>query len=449
MVKPKPITVVNASEIMNSAIAPITLPAWTRSTVQPIGLPAMSSLTRIRSGASAPDIRLASLEALCWNGPMIRSENDSSYSLASSVGAPVRACTRATERSTPVTAWPPAEVDAAAETRNSATTTSAPPRIRRMVMSHLDLDDARHPEDADGQDRRAADQHQDAQRSGEEHHHVGVVGEHQVEQEGRRKPAEDHRRELALGGQRGDLTAHVLALAHGGRHRVQQLGEVASDLALDVDGHHDPVEVLALEPVGDALEGGLERQPETGLDEHLAELAGDRLGGLADDGVDRLRQRQTGSQGPGHQLQGVGERRLELLLAALATEAEVQPGSEPAQRHEQQPDDQVAAADEQADDRDPDEDRGVEEQPLGRAPVAAARLETVGDLLLERGVALEDVRGGGLGRLQRRALGAGGRYGDRATADHAGGGACGVLRDPLLGGQRPLVRHRHQREDQQ
>ena len=37
-VKPAPITAVRASEIRNSAIAPITLPAWTRSTVQPDGV---------------------------------------------------------------------------------------------------------------------------------------------------------------------------------------------------------------------------------------------------------------------------------------------------------------------------------------------------------------------------------------------------------------------------
>src|SRR6201986_1152804 len=152
-----PTTVVNASEIMNRVIAPITLPAWTRSTVHPTGLPAMVSLPLIRSGASAPESRFATRDARCWNGAMIRSENDSSYSLVSSVGAPVRACTRATERSTPETAWPLADVDAAAETRNSARTTIAPPRISRMVMSHLDLDDAGHPEDADGEDRRATD----------------------------------------------------------------------------------------------------------------------------------------------------------------------------------------------------------------------------------------------------------------------------------------------------
>ena len=51
---------------------------------------------------------------------MTRSANDSSYSLVSSVGALLSACTRATERSTPDTACPEAVVPTAAETRTTA-----------------------------------------------------------------------------------------------------------------------------------------------------------------------------------------------------------------------------------------------------------------------------------------------------------------------------------------
>src|SRR3954451_1724395 len=291
-----PITVVRASEIRKRAIAPITLPACTRSTVQPTGLPATSRRRRMRSAASPPDSRRAIRTARAWNGAMTRSANDSSYSLVSSVGALLRACTRATERSTPDTAWPSAVVPTAADTRTTARITSAPPRIRRMVTSHLDLDDAGHPEDAHGEDDRGADEHQDAQRTREQHDHVVVVRQQQVEQERRRETAEHHRGELALRGESRDLTPDVLALAHGGRDRVQQLGQVSTDLPLDVDGHHDPVEVLALEPVGHALERSLQRQTEAGLDEDLAELAGDRLGALADDGVDGLGQREAGRQ---------------------------------------------------------------------------------------------------------------------------------------------------------
>src|SRR6185369_7872643 len=119
-------------------------------------------------------------------------------------------------------------------------------------------------------------------------------------------------------------------------------------------------EVLALEPVGHALERGLQRQTEAGLDKDLAELAGDRLGALADDGVDGLGQREAGRQRAGHQLQGLGERGLELLLATLALEAEVPPGSERADQHEDDADDEAAASDQQTQDRDADEEGGVE-----------------------------------------------------------------------------------------
>src|SRR6478735_3741337 len=445
-----PITVVSASEIKKSVIAPITLPAWTRSTVHPTGLPATSSRRRIRSAASPPDRRRAMSTARAWTGAMTRSANDSSYSLVSSVGALLRACTRATDRSTPDTACPEAVVPTAAETSTTARMTRAPPRIRRMVTSHLDLDDAGHPEDAHREDDRGADEHQDAQRTREEHDHVVVVGEQQVEQERRRETAQDHRGQLALRGEGGDLAADVLALAHGGGDRVEQLGQVSTDLPLDVDRHHDPVEVLALEPVGDALERRLERQTEAGLDEDLAELAGDRLGALADDGVDGLGQRETRGERARHQLQGLGEGGLELLLAPLAPEPEVPPGTEGADQHEDDADDQAAAADEQTQDRDADEEGGVEQQPLGRAPGTARTLEPLGDPHLEAAVALEDRAGGGLGRLQGGLLRA-----RRRGHGHGTGGGCappgpvGVLLDPLLGRERALVRHRHQQQDQQ
>ena len=139
-------------------------------------------------------------------------------------------------------------------------------------------------------DDRAAE-HQPAQRPAEEHGDVVVPGEQQVDEEERRQAAEHERGELALRRQRGDLAAHVLALADGGGDRLEQLGEVAADPALDVDRHHDPGEVLALEPLGHALESGLEADAQPGLDEHAAELARRS--------ARRLRGRWCRSTGPG------------------------------------------------------------------------------------------------------------------------------------------------------
>src|SRR3954463_4857747 len=182
--------VVRATETKDIAIAPTTLPACTRSTVQPSGLPATSRRLRMRSGASLPDRRRATFEARPCSGAMIRSANDSSYSLVSSLGALVRACTRATERSTPLTVCPPGVVPIAAETRTMARSTRAPPRINNRVISHLDLHQAGHPEDAHGEDRDSETDHGQTQRPGEQHHHIFAVREQQVEHEPGRQPAQ-------------------------------------------------------------------------------------------------------------------------------------------------------------------------------------------------------------------------------------------------------------------
>ena len=109
------------------------------------------------------------------------------------------------------------------------------------------------------------------------------------------------------------MAAQVLALTQGGRHGEQQLGQVAADLALDPDRHHDPPEVAALHPLGDALQGVLDGHAEPALDHDPPELAGDRLGALADDRVDGLREGEAGREAAGHQLQGVGQARPEGL----------------------------------------------------------------------------------------------------------------------------------------
>ena len=67
------------------------------------------------------------------------------------------------------------------------------------------------------------------------------------------------------------------AFPHRPRHCRQQLGEVAADLTLDADRHDRPGEVLAVEPLRNAVEGVFQRDPDPGLDEHALELTRDRL----------------------------------------------------------------------------------------------------------------------------------------------------------------------------
>jgi len=75
---------------------------------------------------------------------------------------------------------------------------------------------------------------------------------------------------------------------------LQELGQVAADLSLDPDGHDDPLEVLAVHPVGDAVERVLDLDPEPLLDHRPAEFTADDRVAFLHDGVDCLRQRETG-----------------------------------------------------------------------------------------------------------------------------------------------------------
>ena len=91
----------NSTPPTKPAIAPTTLPLITRSTVQPGGLPARSSLRRIRSALSAPDSRRPRPENLFWSGISTRSPKDLSRSLVSSEGAVVIASMSSIDRATP------------------------------------------------------------------------------------------------------------------------------------------------------------------------------------------------------------------------------------------------------------------------------------------------------------------------------------------------------------
>ena len=70
--------------------------------------------------------------------------------------------------------------------------------------------------------------------------HVVGLGQGEVGQEPGRQAAQDVAGQPALGRQRPHVPAQVLALAQGRGDGEQQLGQVAADLALDPDGHHDP-----------------------------------------------------------------------------------------------------------------------------------------------------------------------------------------------------------------
>src|SRR3954471_13827674 len=159
--------------------APVTLPERTRSTVQPGGLPARSSLRRIRSAVSAPEIRRPRPTARSCRGARTRSAKGLSSSLLSSFGALVIASRTARERVTPDSVW----VFIAEPTSRIATITRPMPSTKSRTISDLHLDQPAHPEDADGEDGDGPRQHRPPQRLLEHDDHVVVVGEQKVDHE--------------------------------------------------------------------------------------------------------------------------------------------------------------------------------------------------------------------------------------------------------------------------
>src|SRR4051795_10297259 len=132
-----------------------------------------------------------------------------------------------------------------------ATAKSAPPMRRTIELSmnqswgwsDLDVDDLAHPEEAHDHRDDGGDEHPDADGIGEEHADVLRVEDVHDDAEAGRQAAEHDGAHAAFSGERGDVTAEALALDHGVGHGHQELGQVATDLALDADGHDRPGEV--------------------------------------------------------------------------------------------------------------------------------------------------------------------------------------------------------------
>ena len=90
---------------------------------------------------------------------------------------------------------------------------------------------------------------------------------------------------------------------HGVGHGVEQLGQVATDLALDADGHDRPHQVDAGHALGRVLERVLDGPAEARLGEHPLELAAGRLGRLVGDRLEALGEGEPGSHRTREQVQ--------------------------------------------------------------------------------------------------------------------------------------------------
>ncbi len=90
---------------------------------------------------------------------------------------------------------------------------------------------------------------------------VVTVGGPEEHEEQERQGAEHDGGDPALSGQGPDLALEAVAGTHGVTDGLQHLGEVATDLTLDLDRHDRPLEVLRLGPLDDALQESVTVRP--------------------------------------------------------------------------------------------------------------------------------------------------------------------------------------------
>ena len=237
------------------------------------------------------------------------------------------------------------------------------------------------------------DERDDARRRVEQRIHVVRVDERHDDEHHRRHRGDDPARQPALGGQGPDHAPQLHALTDRLGEPVHDLGGVAAGLALQRDDERDALEVLALHPLGDAVQRRLERHAELLVGEHAAELAARRLRRVLDDDRQRAEERVPGAHRRRDDLQVV--RQLVVEQASLAADLRPQEQPEPERQRdgEQRGPGRVGSVREQVaeeqrrHDRPEDDGAGGEVDPgeleaarelgpaaraLGRGPVALA-----------------------------------------------------------------------------
>src|SRR4051812_16669344 len=380
----------------------------TRSESHPSGLPARSSRRRMRTIRSS-GVNLRPIEVNhSVSGSSTRSLKGRSRSRSRrSRRGRWSASTAASERATPLFGVVSANTPVAAIASTIARNTRTSPPASSPFTSHLDLDHASEPEGADAEQDQRRHEHHDPEQRRPQRPQVGRVRQREVDEEDHREAPEDPPREPALGREHLDLAAQPLALAQRVGDGHEELGEVAADVPLDADGHDHPREVLAGQPAPDAFQGVLDRHPEPALDQRPVELHRHRRLALADDGVQRLRQRVPGLQAAREHLEGVGELGEERALAPALPDGEEDPGRDEADDQSDDGGEQRAAAQGQERQPEPDGRAEVNEQPLRRPDRQCGSLEPAVDGLPEVPP---------LGHLLREPDGV---VGDEAPAEHA------------------------------
>jgi hypothetical protein len=167
---------------------------------------------------------------------------------------------------------------------------------RTSQITDIDIHDLSHPDDPEPEQYHCRARHEQAELGrNEQSDVVGAHGEH-IEGDSYGKCNQHPRRQTALGSEDLDLSPHHRALAQCVGDVVQDLGQVAADFPLDVDGEHGPLEVGATHADRQRLERLVDRATEPDLGDHTLKLGRRRLRDLTSYGVESLHEAVACSQ---------------------------------------------------------------------------------------------------------------------------------------------------------
>src|SRR5687768_12703577 len=166
---------------------------------------------------------------------------------------------------------------------------------------HLDVDDAAdqqvadaHADEADNEEDDASGQAQDL-RIWLQHAADVRRADHEEDAPQADRQQGDHVPAVALhGGQRLDLALDADALADGEGNRVEHGGQVATHLALDVDGGDHQLNVLGGHATDQVIQRWLQGHAQAHLAYDALELVGNRRLRLARDQLDTLEEGRAG-----------------------------------------------------------------------------------------------------------------------------------------------------------
>src|SRR5438093_3720175 len=189
-------------------------------------------------------------------------------------------------------------------------TTSA---SRGIIGLYLDVDHSLDDQVA-YEDHETADRQQDPADDASEHR-PEICRRHEVHERRQHdgQGGDQRARRSRLSGQRRDLALYPYALADGVRDVVEDLGQVATDRAVDRVGRRHEVEVGADHALGDVHQRLVGRATEVHLAHGSAELVADGRHRVLGHRVDGLRERVAGLDGVGQQGEGVAQLVVEGL----------------------------------------------------------------------------------------------------------------------------------------